>query len=160
MSSLWKFSGEKGKERGIIALYALHSINKKPKSGYEIIKEIKGKTRGMWVPSKGAMYPTLDQLQGEGLIKVSRVDKRAKKILELTEKGCKTLTDIKEHKHKPREKMLKFRNLFIEILGEEKVDLGDLIFKIRYAVTEIPLEKKPETSRILKKCLSDLGGIK
>ena len=49
MTGLWKFHCKNGKERGFLALYILHSLKNKPKSGYEILKEIEEKTKGKWI---------------------------------------------------------------------------------------------------------------
>ncbi|OYT54843.1 MAG: PadR family transcriptional regulator [Candidatus Altiarchaeales archaeon ex4484_2] len=143
-----------------MALYVLHSLDKKPKSGYDIIKEIKEKTDGLWVPSKGAVYPTLDQLEREGLIKVKKIDKRSKKVLELTVQGRRRLNHIREHRKVPKEKMQCFRNLFVEIFGSEKIGLHDLLFEIKNTVDELPPERKAETEELLRKCLTGLEEIK
>jgi DNA-binding PadR family transcriptional regulator len=62
MTGFFKFAGRGGKERGLIALYVLHTLDKHPGSGYELIKEIEEKTGGKWVPSKGTLYTFLKQL--------------------------------------------------------------------------------------------------
>ncbi len=160
MTGLWKFSGPDGGNQGIIALYALHSIKNKPNSGYGLIKEIKDKTDGVWIPSKGAVYPTLDQLEKDGLIKVKQIDRRYKKTFELTEKGHERLKHIREHRKTPIEKLRCYRNLFGEIFGSEKIGLHDLLFEIRNTVEELPTEKKTEAEALLKECLLELREIK
>jgi DNA-binding PadR family transcriptional regulator len=42
-----------------------------PWNGYQIIQEIGARTRGVWRPSAGSVYPALQQLEDEGLITVS-----------------------------------------------------------------------------------------
>jgi len=37
-------------------------------NGYQLIQEIAGRTSGVWRPSAGSVYPTLQQLEDEGLI--------------------------------------------------------------------------------------------
>lgn len=68
MTGLWTFASKDGKERGLLALFILHSLNQQPKSGYELLKEIEAKTEGLWAPSKGTLYPILKQLEEEELI--------------------------------------------------------------------------------------------
>lgn len=53
MNNLWKFSLEPGKDRGLLTIIILHSMEKEPKSGYDLLKEIAEKTNGTWVPNKG-----------------------------------------------------------------------------------------------------------
>jgi DNA-binding PadR family transcriptional regulator len=36
--------------------------------GYEMISELEGRTHGVWRPSPGSVYPTLQLLEDEGLI--------------------------------------------------------------------------------------------
>ena len=40
--------------------------------GYEMIKEIEERTQGAWVPSAGSIYPILQLLEEEGLIRARR----------------------------------------------------------------------------------------
>jgi DNA-binding PadR family transcriptional regulator len=39
-----------------------------PANGYQLIQGLSARTDGMWTPSPGSVYPTLSQLQDEGLI--------------------------------------------------------------------------------------------
>jgi hypothetical protein len=86
MSGFFKFAGRSGKERGLLALYILHTLDGRPGSGYELIKEIEEKTGGKWVPSKGTLYPVLKQLEEEHLIELTGIGSRAKNIYTLTPK--------------------------------------------------------------------------
>jgi DNA-binding PadR family transcriptional regulator len=40
----------------------------RPMHGYEMISELDTRTRGVWRPSPGSVYPTLQMLEDEGLI--------------------------------------------------------------------------------------------
>lgn len=53
-----------------------------PKNGAEIMNEIEGMSLGWWRPSPGSIYPLLEELAQEGLIK-----KRDDGRYELAEKG-------------------------------------------------------------------------
>jgi DNA-binding PadR family transcriptional regulator len=57
-------------------------LSSSPKNGVEIMNEIEFTTRGWWRPSPGSVYPVLEQLANEGLIK-----KREDGRYELTSKG-------------------------------------------------------------------------
>ena len=41
-------------------------------NGYQIIQEIGERTQGVWRPSAGSVYPALQQLEDEGLIRTQR----------------------------------------------------------------------------------------
>jgi len=159
MTALWTFASEGGRERGLIALFILHSLSQRPKSGYELLKEITVKTEGVWVPSKGTLYPILKQLEEEGLIRVSEIAQRSKHIFELTPNGEATLRTIKEHKKESREKHLQVKNLLIEIFGEEKVTMRELLFELRAVIDNLALDKKDQAVTILEQCLADLRRI-
>jgi len=159
MTGLWTFASEGGRERGLIALFILHSLSQRPKSGYELLKEITVKTEGVWVPSKGTLYPILKQLEEEGLIRVREIAQRSKHIFELTPNGEATLRTIKEHKKESREKHLQVKNLLIEIFGEEKVTMRELLFELRAVIDNLALDKKDQAVTILEQCLADLRRI-
>ena len=53
--------------------------------GYEMIQELESRTGGVWRPSPGSVYPTLQLLEDEGLI-VSESD-GGRKRFSLTEAG-------------------------------------------------------------------------
>ena len=48
------------------ALLAL--LLERPMHGYEMIQELEARTGGVWRPSPGSVYPTLQLLEDEGLI--------------------------------------------------------------------------------------------
>jgi DNA-binding PadR family transcriptional regulator len=43
----------------------------RPMHGYEMIQELDSRTNGIWRPSPGSVYPTLQLLEDEGLIEVT-----------------------------------------------------------------------------------------
>ncbi len=158
MIGLWKIRSEKGRVTGILSLYVLHTLKKSPKSGYEILSEIKLKCGDKWAPSKGTIYPLLTKLKQEGLINVKEVGSRSKNTFEISPKGRKVLSGISKKREKLRERFSHFRNLFSDILGEEKMDIFNLIMKIR----ESSLKKadKDRVKKALERCLAELEGIK
>lgn len=74
----WQDGPRPGKRRGRmfaqgelrLALLAL--IDQEPRHGYELIKSIEEMTGGAYAPSPGAVYPTLQMLEEEGLIKPAK----------------------------------------------------------------------------------------
>lgn len=53
--------------------------------GYEIIQELAERTGGVWQPSAGSVYPTLQLLEDEGLVTSEEAD--GKRRFQLTEAG-------------------------------------------------------------------------
>jgi DNA-binding PadR family transcriptional regulator len=54
--------------------------------GYEMIQTIAERSNGLWKPSPGSVYPTLQLLDDEGLITASESE-GSKKLFELTDTG-------------------------------------------------------------------------
>ncbi|MCV7091293.1 PadR family transcriptional regulator, partial [Mycobacterium interjectum] len=65
----------------ILALLA-----ERPMHGYEMIQQIAERSNGIWRPSPGSVYPTLQLLDDEGLISASETD-GSKKLFTLTDEG-------------------------------------------------------------------------
>jgi DNA-binding PadR family transcriptional regulator len=67
-------------QKGYIRVAALIILNKRPAHGYEIMKEIKDKTRGFWKPTAGGVYPILRDLEKAEYIKGEWSTQRNRKI--------------------------------------------------------------------------------
>jgi len=136
-------------------MYLLNSLQKKPKSGYEIISEIKEKTEGTWVPSKGTIYPLLRQLERGGLITVKTIEKRSKNIFKITPKGKKMILNTKKQGESMMKKFMKFRNLIIDMIEEDSEALS-IMMQIQNSVSMSYKGKKNKVIKILRRCSSEL----
>ncbi len=86
---------EKLLPKGGLLRYAVLSILKeKPLHGYEIIKAVEGRTKGLWKPSPGSVYPTLKNLHEEGLLDVKEDD--GKEVYSLTQRGLEELKSLEQ----------------------------------------------------------------
>ena len=65
----------------------LHRARKadEPINGYQVIQEIAELSHGEWRPSPGSVYPTIQQLQDEGLVESD--DERGRRTIRLTDAG-------------------------------------------------------------------------
>ena len=82
------FGGEFGGrffDSGDLRLVILSYIAEKPSHGYEIMKGIAEKMAGLYTPSAGVVYPTLNQLEDEGIATVTT--EGGKKQYTITEAG-------------------------------------------------------------------------
>jgi hemoglobin len=77
--------------RGDVRAAALALLAERPMHGYEMIKEIEERSGGIWRPSAGSIYPTLQLLEDEGLIRGEESDGRRR--FSLTEDGEKANAD-------------------------------------------------------------------
>ena len=71
--------------RGDVRAAILALLADRPMHGYEMIKELEERTGGVWTPSAGSIYPTLQLLEDEGLIKGE--EQEGKRRFELTAEG-------------------------------------------------------------------------
>jgi DNA-binding PadR family transcriptional regulator len=67
----------RGDVRG--AIHAL--LTERPMHGYEMMQELEGRTGGAWRPSAGSIYPTLQQLEDEGLVRSEEIGDRRRYTL-------------------------------------------------------------------------------
>ena len=72
--------------RGDVRAAILALLAERPMHGYEMIQEIAARSNGLWRPSPGSVYPTLQLLVDEGLI-VGRESEGSKRLFELTDDG-------------------------------------------------------------------------
>ena len=71
--------------RGDVRAAVLLLLAQEPMHGYQLIQAISERTNGRWQPSPGAIYPTLAQLEDEGLVTIEVSGGR--KLASLTEEG-------------------------------------------------------------------------
>ncbi|GAA1896842.1 PadR family transcriptional regulator [Actinomadura bangladeshensis] len=71
--------------RGNVRAALLALLAERPMHGYEMIQELDGRTGGVWRPSPGSVYPTLQMLEDEG--KVGSEEQGGKRLFSLTDAG-------------------------------------------------------------------------
>lgn len=71
--------------RGDIRAGVLLVLADRPMHGYEVMTELAERSGGVWRPSPGSVYPTLQQLEDEDLVRSEEVDH--KRIFRLTDAG-------------------------------------------------------------------------
>ncbi|MBB2987516.1 PadR family transcriptional regulator [Terracoccus luteus] len=82
--------GERGRRgprarRGDVRAAILDVLAGDEMNGYQLIQQIADRTDGQWKPSPGSVYPTVQQLEDEGLVQGREVDGR--RVLRLTDAG-------------------------------------------------------------------------
>ena len=89
--------------RGDIRTAALLLLNEEPRNGYQIMQEVEERSDGVWRPSPGSVYPALQQLEDEGLIRSEELEGR--KLFALTEEGRAYVKERGDDKPAPWEQM-------------------------------------------------------
>ena len=71
--------------RGNVRAAILSVLADEPMHGYQIMQRLEERSGGMWRPSPGSVYPTLQLLEDQGFIKGEEVEGR--RVFSLTEAG-------------------------------------------------------------------------
>ena len=82
LSGHWTGRARRGQLRASI----LRLLSEQPLNGYQIMTAVAEKTMDAWLPSPGAIYPSLNQLEADGLISATQSD--GQKVYTLTEAGA------------------------------------------------------------------------
>jgi DNA-binding PadR family transcriptional regulator len=85
-----RFGGPGGSGRmlghGDLRLLLLALIGEKPRHGYDLIRAVEEKFAGAYAPSPGAVYPTLQMLEEQDLIR-AEASEGSKKLFAITAEG-------------------------------------------------------------------------
>ncbi|MBN2240845.1 MAG: PadR family transcriptional regulator [Dehalococcoidales bacterium] len=99
-------------QKGDLKYVILDLIKEKPCHGYEIIRAMEEASGGMYKPSPGTVYPTLQMLEDMGYADCNDMD--GKKVYSITEKGEQFLVERKDLADGVRNNMKKrwsFKNI-------------------------------------------------
>ena len=114
--------------RGDVRAAILVLLDEQPHSGYSIMEELERRSEGAWRPSPGSVYPTLQQLEDEGLIHQEPGEGRTPYTL--TDEGK---THVAEHREELGEPWAKPS----EGIGAERLELRGLIGQIAAAAIQV-----------------------
>ena len=73
--------------RGDVRAALLVLLSEEPRNGYGLMQEIERRSEGVWRPSPGSVYPALQQLEDEGLVRAEERD--GSRVYTLTDAGRK-----------------------------------------------------------------------
>ena len=75
--------------KGLLPIYVLYILSIGPSNGNDISHKISERTRGLWTPSTGGIYPLLKKLEKQGYIigEWDNPQKKFQKIYTITDAG-------------------------------------------------------------------------
>jgi len=114
--------------RGDIRTAALLLLNEEPRNGYQIMQEVEERSDGVWRPSPGSVYPALQQLEDEGLIRSEELEGR--KLFALTDEGRAYVKERGEDKPAPWDQMS-------GDVSEQAHELGKLMREVANAFVQV-----------------------
>jgi hypothetical protein len=81
--------------RGNVKFAILDLLKEQPRHGYDIIREMEERSGGVYSPSPGVIYPTLQALEDQDFVNSTEQD--GKKVYSITEAGIAYLQGHQEH---------------------------------------------------------------
>jgi len=130
--------------RGDVRAAALLLLAEEPRNGYQLMQEIETRTNGLWRPSPGSIYPVLQQLEDEGLVRPDGPEGR--RAYQLTDAGRAYLSEHAEELGSPWDAVT-------ESAGEGARDFQFLIAQLVIAARQVAqvgsVTQAEEAKRIL-----------
>jgi DNA-binding PadR family transcriptional regulator len=80
--------------RGDVRAAILLLLDEAPRNGYQVMQELEERSDGMWRPSPGSVYPALQLLADEGLVRGE--SREGSTVFELTDEGKKHVEENRE----------------------------------------------------------------
>lgn len=118
-----------------------------PLNGYQVIQQIADRTDDAWRPSPGSVYPTIAQLQDEGLVEDAPTGRKA---LQLTDEGR---TWVGEHADEVASVWAPFEEH--QQHHAEHEDLRQVIKQTVAAIVQVATQGTPEQRRRAVEILAD-----
>jgi DNA-binding PadR family transcriptional regulator len=120
--------------RGDVRTAILALLAEEPMHGYQIIGQLGERSGGMWRPSAGSVYPTLQQLEDEGLVKGE--EREGRNVYALTDDGKTAAADAGKGPAP------------WEIPGaSESADLFELVYQLNAAIAQVSRVATAATAR-------------
>jgi DNA-binding PadR family transcriptional regulator len=130
--------------RGAVRTAILAVLHTGPMHGYQVIQELEARSGGRWRPSAGSVYPTLQLLEDEGLVRSEELDGR--RTYTLTDEG----RTASEHTAALRRHLW-----FDKEAGRETIDLRRLALQLVGAAIQVKRMGSPEANREARDILVD-----
>ena len=157
-----RFFGSRPREtsfqKGDLKYVILDLIKDKPRHGYEIIRELEEASHGLYKPSPGAVYPTLQMLEDLGYAECAEQD--SKKVYSITESGVNFLEERKDQAKGVKTQMKNrwgFRNIGrMAMVMKEYHALEHLLGS---AIRQLDEEKAKEIRAVLSRAYDEIEDI-
>jgi DNA-binding PadR family transcriptional regulator len=125
----------------------LAALAEQPMNGYQIIQEIAERTGGAWKPSPGSIYPTLQQLEDEGLVTADA--EVGRRTFTLTDEGRTYVAEHADEVTAPWEAMT-------PTAEDDENGLKPLLGQVGTALWQILAAGTPAQQARARKALADL----
>jgi DNA-binding PadR family transcriptional regulator len=133
--------------RGDVRAAILAGLAEQPMNGYQLIQEIAERSGGVWKPSPGSIYPTLQQLEDEGLVTADAAVGR--RTYTLTDEGRTYVAEHADEVTAPWEAMT-------APAEDDENGVRPLIGQVGSALWQIFATGTPDQQAKARKALADL----
>ncbi len=114
--------------RGDVRAAILALLAEQPRNGYQIMQELEQRSRGVWRPSPGSVYPALQQLEDEGLVRAEETG--GGRTFQLTERGQAYVQEHRDEVAAPWEAVS-------SAAGDDLVDVMGLARQVGMAAMQV-----------------------
>ena len=145
-------------QKGNLKYIILDLIKDKPRHGYDIIRELEEQSHGLYKPSPGVIYPTLQMLEEMGY--AQSAEEEGKRVYSITEEGLKFLADKSDIADGVRNRMKhrwNFKNFGnMTVVMKEYHELEQLIGRGFY---NLDAEKTERIRQILSETYQEIDSV-
>jgi DNA-binding PadR family transcriptional regulator len=131
--------------RGDVRAAILALLAEEPMHGYQIITELTERSGGVWRPSPGSVYPTLQAMEDQGLVTADQAEGR--RVFSLTAEG-RTLADEAGDGPAPWERAARGANRSL-------VDLRGLMVEVAAATMQVGRSGSEDQVKTVGEILAD-----
>ena len=144
--------------RGNVKFAILALLKEQPRHGYDIIREMEERSGGVYSPSPGVIYPTLQALEDQDYVKSAEQD--GKKVYTITDEGRAFLNERKETMDKIKDHMRNWwgaenRDAFRDTMHEFR----DLAHVLSRKAHHLDADKLAKIKEIIAKACRDIEAI-
>ena len=129
--------------RGKVRHLILAVLHDRPMHGYQVMQELEARTGGRWRPSAGTIYPTLQLLEDEGLVRTEEAEGR--KVYVLTDDGRAAAEASPLTRHP----------WFAKDAGQPGMDMRKLAVQLIGAAIQVQRAGSPDAQREAREILVD-----
>lgn len=149
---------ERSFQKGNLKYIILDLISEKPRYGYEIIRALENLSQGMYSPSAGAVYPTLQMFEEMGYINATQSE--GKKVYAITSEGSQFLKEKSIYTEEAKEQIKDHWQS--DRMGERREIMNQTraIWQlIGQGFNDLTSEKKQQIRKILKRTYDNIHEI-
>jgi DNA-binding PadR family transcriptional regulator len=145
-------------QKGELKYVILDLIKDKPSHGYEIIRRLEERSHGCYIPSPGAVYPTLQLLEEMGYIEVTH--QNGKKVYTITDEGMKFLSKQEQFAEGIKQQMREhWSKKNTTDMRETMVEIGRMGRLIGRHFRSTDAEKMSRIREVISRAYSDIESI-